>query len=404
MIVLRGGGVNSAHSRHRVIHFLTAVQVAFCFLVLFLSGLFLTTFERVSHQPTGFQSARLLTLETGSTSQQPFEYWMQGVDHLRSMAGVESASFCSWPLMSGNAWTEQVWMNGQPRNEDTPTYFLGASPGWLDTMRIPMIDGRDFRPDDIDPATAIVNEAFAKRYFDGQNPLGRTFERMLKKTLKPMRIVGYVRDARYHEMREEIRPTVYVPFRRVDEKGEPAKSDWATFIVRTTNGNPLTMAAQLRREIPRARSEFLVSDVSTQEQLVQSHLVRERLLAVLSLFFAVVALLLAGVGLFGVLQYSMIQRRREIGIRMALGARAGAVARKVTSESFAMLLIGAAAGLGAGAYSAQWVETLLFQVKANDPMMLTVPAAVLALVALAAAVPPVIQAVRIDPASMLRSE
>jgi ABC-type antimicrobial peptide transport system permease subunit len=132
--------------------------------------------------------------------------------------------------------------------------------------------------------------------------------------------------------------------------------------------------------------------------------VRERLLATLALFFAIVALLLAGVGLYGVLHYSVLQRRREIGIRIAVGAQAGGVARLVTGEVFAMVLVGAVAGVGLGMLSVRYVESLFYQVRATDLQMLALPALAILAGALLAALRPVIQAVRIDPASMLRAE
>jgi ABC-type antimicrobial peptide transport system permease subunit len=164
------------------------------------------------------------------------------------------------------------------------------------------------------------------------------------------------------------------------------------------------LAAVLRQEVPRARPEFRVSRIRTQLEINQSHTVRERLLATLALFFAIVALLLAGLGLYGVLHYSVLQRRREIAIRMAVGAEAGGVARLVTRDVFSMVLLGAAAGVGLGMISVQYVESLFYQVKATDLEMLALPSLAILAGALLAALRPVVQAVRIDPASMLRAE
>jgi predicted permease len=404
MSVLRGG--ESPRSRHRIMQLLTAAQMAFCVLVLFVTGLFITTFRKVSNQPTGFEPKDVLTLEMAAKAPQPYEHWDQVTDHLRSLSGVQSAAICSWPLMSGNGWTGGVFIGGQPRHDGGPEpYFLGVGQGWIDAMKIQWIDGRDLRREDVYPRSVIVNESFAKRFFNGENPVGRTFGVMEGKTLIDATVVGYVKDARYRNMREAIRPTVYGPYRTLDKDGALNKNDWGTLVVRMPSGmDPLAMASRLREEVKAARPEFRVSEVNTQEELVRSHLVRERLLAVLSSFFAVVALALAGIGLFGVIQYSMLQRRREIGIRMALGARAADVARRVTAQSFLMLTLGAVAGLSIGLATSQYIETLLFEVKAQDASMLSTPALVLLATAIAAAIPPVIQAVRLDPASMLRTE
>jgi ABC-type antimicrobial peptide transport system permease subunit len=148
----------------------------------------------------------------------------------------------------------------------------------------------------------------------------------------------------------------------------------------------------------------VVSEITTQEQLVRQHTVRERLLAMLALCFAAVALLLAAIGLYGVLDYSVLQRRREFGIRMAVGAPAGDIARRVAREGFIMILAGASGGLGLGMIAVRYIESLLFQVKSTDLAVLIVPFVVILTAASLAALPAVIRAVRIDPVQMLRSE
>jgi ABC-type antimicrobial peptide transport system permease subunit len=214
-----------------------------------------------------------------------------------------------------------------------------------------------------------------------------------------------MRDARSRDdMRLPIRPTAYVPFRSIDAQGAPQAKGRGTFIVQTSSPKPLALASILRQEVARARPGFRVSNIRTQTELNQSHTVRERLLAMLALFFAVVALVLAGVGLYGVLDYSVLQRRREIGIRMAIGAQAGDVARQVTADVLAMVVAGAILGVALGLASARYLESLLYQVKATDLRVLALPALTIAAAALLAALPAVIRAVRIDPVAMLRAE
>lgn len=174
--------------------------------------------------------------------------------------------------------------------------------------------------------------------------------------------------------------------------------------VRTAAPNPLALAALLRQEVARANPEFRVSTVHTEQDLIDAQTIRERLLAILAGFFAVVALLLAGVGLYGVLDYSVFQRRREIGIRMAIGAQAGEIARRVVFEIVVWVVAGAAAGLALGLSSARFIESLLYGVKATDVGALAAPSLALFATAILAALPPVIRAVRVDPVEVLRAE
>jgi predicted permease len=396
---LKGG--EDPHSRRRLMHALIATQVAFCFVVIFVASLFAATFDRLSSRPIGFSAERLLTLDTIAASPQLPVFWDQVADHLRAVPGVEKVALAGWPLLNGNAWNGFISINGAPPSPSL-VYFLRVSPGWVDTMKIHFIDGSDFRESDTSPGAAIVNETFARDFFKDENPIGKSFE----KTFPHMRfkIAGVVRDSPYRNLREPILPVAYVPFHRIDANGalEPIRD--GTFIVRTASRNPISLASILRREVPRARAEFRVSNIRTQKEIVESHTVRERLLAMLALFFAGVAVLLAGIGLYGVLDYSVLQRRREIGIRMALGARAAHVARGITADVFAMVLVGAATGLALGLTAARYIASLLYQVKATDIGMLAFPSLTILAAALLAALPAVIRAVRIDPATTLRTE
>jgi predicted lysophospholipase L1 biosynthesis ABC-type transport system permease subunit len=304
-------------------------------------------------------------------------------------------------LLGAGGWNGFVSVNGAPPGP-VLAYFLAVSPGWVDTMKIPFtfIDGRDFRPSDTFPGAAIINETFAKQFFNGENPIGQS----IAKGGAACEVVGVVRDAPYRSMREPILPSAYVPFHSIDSTGALQPVRDATFMVRTSGANPMALASILRREVPRARPEFRVGNIRTQVELVRAQTLRERLLATLGLFFAAVALLLAAVGLYDVLDYSVLQRRREIGVRIAIGAPASSIARLVTVEVFTMVLVGALAGVALGMASVRYIEALLYQVKAGDPAMLALPSLTIMAAALLAAVPAVFHAVRIDPVAMLRSE
>jgi ABC-type lipoprotein release transport system permease subunit len=199
-------------------------------------------------------------------------------------------------------------------------------------------------------------------------------------------------------------PVAYVPFRWVDAAGAPQPKRWATFVVRTAGPNPMALAATLRREVARTRTDFHVINLQTQQELDESHTIRERLLARLALFFALIALLLAGVGLYGILDYSVLQRRREIGIRLAVGASCGSIGRLVTVSILAMVALGTLAGLLLGITSVRFIDALLYQAKPSEPMLLAFPVLSILTLVVLAGVPAVVRALGINPAETLRSE
>jgi putative ABC transport system permease protein len=271
-------------------------------------------------------------------------------------------------------------------------------------MKIPLLAGRDFAASDTHPGVAIVNQTLVEEHFRNENPIGRFFERVENGRPVRYRIVGVTADARYRGMREAIAPVAYVPFTSTDRDGRLAPKSRGTFVVRTSGAEPLAMAALLRREVTRARPEFRISTMQTQTALNDAYTVRERLLAMLALFFGTVALVLAGVGLYGVLDYSVLQRRREIGIRLALGAQGADIARRVTLRTLSVVLAGAVAGLGLGMIGARFVEPLFFQVKATDTSMLVLPCATLLAATLLACVVPVARALRVNLPTLLRAD
>jgi predicted permease len=388
------GGEPRAHSRFMQVSI--AAQVAFCVLVLFVAGLFVSTSIRLSHLPTGFSAERLLAVETVAQQPEPGPIWEQVADRLRGVPGVEAVALCEWPLMAGGSWNGFISVNGAPPDR-IASYFLTVSPEWREVMKIPLIQGRDFRASETLPGSVQVNEAFAKQYFGGDSPVGKSFESVTNEGFRARhQIVGLIGDARYRNMREPMQPTAYFPFSE--------RYGRATFMVRTASQNPLSLASAIRLDVPRARGGFRVSNILTQTALIVKHMVRERLLAMLALFFGFVALSLAGIGLYGVLDYSVLQRRREIAIRLAIGAQPRDIGQSVVIDALAVVVIGLLFGIALGIGSARFIEALLFDVKATDLGVLASPAAAIFAVALVAVMPVVVRAVRIDPVKMLRSE
>jgi len=400
---LKGG--EEPHSKQRSMYALIAAQAAFCFVVLFLGGLFVVTFRHLNSQPLGFEPKGLLLLETVTPHGQSPESWSQMADTLRAVPGVKDVAISGWPLLSpNNSWNGSISINSGPPT-DTWGWFLTISPGWLNTMKMRLIAGRDFNSTDSFPGEAIVNQTFVKTFFNGADAIGHTFEKVNPSGSRQLcQVIGVVPDAAYRSLHDPILPVAYVPVRQLNEKGAINPADGGTFLLRTSGINPLSLAPTLRRLVAQSNPAYRVSNVQTQQELVDSQTIRERLLALLALFFATVALLLAALGLYGVLNYSVLQREREIGIRIAVGARIGSIARLVTAQIFVAVFIGAAAGIALGMTSVRYVQTLLFGVKGTDPSMFIAPAFVLLTAALLAALPAVLRAARIDPSIMLRAE
>lgn len=399
---LKGG--EQPHSSRRSMYALIAAQVAFCFVVLFLAGLFVATFRHLSSQPLGFDAKNLLLLETYTPRGQSPEAWSQMASTLRTVPGVKNVAIASWPLLSPNGWSGSISVNAAPIT-DSWGYFISISPGWLNTMKMRLIEGRDFNPTDSFPGQAIVNQTFVKTFFNGADPIGRTFEKVNPSGSHQLcQVIGVVPDAAYSNLHDPILPVAYVPIRQLNSNGAINPAEGGTFLLRTSGIIPLSLFPTLRRLVAHTNPAFRVSNVQTQQELVDNQSIREHLLALLALFFATVALLLAAIGLYGVLNYSVLQREREIGIRIAVGARIGSIARIVTTQIFATVFTGAAAGIVLGMASVRYVQTLLFGVKGTEPSMLIAPALVLLTASLLAAFPAVLRAARIDPSIMLRAE
>jgi predicted permease len=396
---LKGG--EDPHAPRRLMRAAIALQIAFCFLVLFLSSLLVVSFQRLQNRPLGFSTDRLLLLETVAGKGQLPVVWNQTAEALRAVPGVDSVAISGWPLLGRIRINSDISINGAPPSP-TPAFFLNVSPGWLSTMKIPITAGRDFRPQDVSPGAAIVNETFARTFFAGQDPIGRTFASGANRPLN--RIVGVTPDIPDHDLREPNGAVYYVPFAGIDDKSVPTVEGFATFVLHVNSQNPLALANSFRQLIAQRKNGLRVSNITTQLDLVRDQTIRERLIAMLAAFFAAVALLLAGIGLYAVLNYSVLQRRREIGIRMAIGSTRAGIVRLVTLDVSLMIALGGCAGVALGFGAARYVESLFYQVKATDPEMIALPACAILLAALVATLPAVLRALGTDPTEILRAE
>ena len=386
--------------RHRLsMKMLAGAQAAFCAMVLFIAGLFAASFHRLSIQPLGFDPNGLVNLNIATGADAPLAAWEAARRELETVPGVRSAAIATWPLLYGPVWSEAIAVDGKPAISEEAN-FLAISPEWLRTTGVPLLAGRELRSGDPSPTTVLVNRAFARQYFDAQDPVGRAFRTRLAGKSVMCTIVGLVGDARYSELRHSMRATVYIPF----SSPQPVVSGTGTFVVRAAVSDPRALLNTLRRQIAQDHPSFRVTESVTEEDLVAQLSLRERLLAMLSLFFAAVAATLSLVGLYGVLSYTVLQRRREIGIRIALGAPGARVAWSVLSGAAVMLLPGAAVGVAAGMICQRYVAALLFETESRDPRILALTLTATVTIALAASLPAVNRAIHVDPSIMLRSE
>jgi putative ABC transport system permease protein len=392
----RGGG--RAGLRAPVMRPFVAIQVAFGLAVLFVGSLLVLSFAKVSAVNPGFATADvlLISLETVQRvdARQQRAALLDALDRLRGVPGVQAASSAEYSPL-GRAWTHNLRAPGT-QHELIESTMAPVMDGFFETMKIPIVDGRAFVPADLRSETAtaiVVNETFAARYFGRERAVGRTLPARFGDSAASgaHEIVGVAADTRY-DLRKPAAPTIYIPLRL---RGP------GTLHVRVA-GDPAVVAARLRDEIRAAAPLFRVTSMTSQAAAVDQTLIRERLLALLSGFFAVVGLVLAAVGLYGVLSYSVVQRTREIGIRVALGARRARVVGTIAMDAGGAVLAGVAFGLAGGLYLSRFVESLLFEVTPLDFWSLALPLATLLLAALLAATLPAYRAVRVDPAIALR--
>lgn len=402
-----GESLKQASSKHSArsgpARLLIAAQVAFCFLVLFCAGLFLATFRNLLHVPTGLDQQHLLhvQLEAPGFEKRPdlgAPVWRELLTRVSQVPGVQAAAFAGYPFLSGNTWTEDVRIQGVPQKEIA--YVLSVSDGFFAASGIPLLQGRDFRPAEIHPQArvVIVNQRFADLFFPNQSALGNAFERETGPRLPyaAFTIIGIVGNNRYRELREPPPPIVFVP--QTDD------SRWQSLALRASDPHHPSLAAAIQRLAPQVHPAIKVRYLTSQTQIIEDKLIRERLLAALSAFFAFIAIVLAAIGLYGVLSYTVAQRTKEIGIRLALGAPRPGVVRLVVQDAAIWTLLGLAVGLGASLYLARFAGKLLYEVQPSDIHAIALPLAFFLAAGSLAALPAAWRATRVDPIIALRYE
>ena len=388
-------------------------------LLLLGAGLYIHTLYNLQKVELGFNQNNLLlftlrTSQAGYKDERLLRLYQQVFDRLDQLPGVRSATFGSVALIADDNWFTDFLLPGETEGTapEHETMRQMARENYFATMEIPFLRGRQFTTQDgpSAPNVAIVNEKFAQEFFPGQNVLG---QRITLDSKKPVvEIVGVVADTKYRSQREDIQPLVYTPWQQ-EESADIGRMHFAL----RTDGEPLALAGAVRQLVNNIDKNLPVTGITTQTARAQATLGQERLYVRLLSFFGAVALVLAAIGLFGVLAHSVSQRTKEIGIRMAFGARVGNVLRLIIWEGMKLVLLGLAFAALLGfalkrlvafhPYTAEiWkqMKDQLYGVSATDPFVLIAIISLLILVALLACWLPARRAAKVDPLVALRYE
>jgi putative ABC transport system permease protein len=387
---------------------LVVVQVALSLILLVAGGLFLRTFTSLARVQLGFDRDPILvatvnTLQSNLQAQDRLRAYEQMREAAAAVPGASRAAMSVVTPVSNSTWQYAVDVEGAPALTDRQkgVHVNMVTPGWFATYGTRLIAGRDFAAGDTaaGPRVAVVNETFARRFTNGANPIGRQVRQAFNRPGKvnlPIQIVGVVADAVYRSLREPVPPTMYLPLAQLDET-----PPFVSLSVRSAGPSPSRLVREVAAAITRSNPTVGLTFRPLKEY-VDVALIQERVIAMLAAFFGVLALLLAGLGLYGVTAYAVSRRRAEIGIRMALGAAPSAVVRNVLGRVALLVTAGIIVGSVASWWAVGFVKTLLYGLEPRDPWTFATAATVLALAAGLAALVPARRAARIDPAVVLR--
>jgi putative ABC transport system permease protein len=390
---------------------LVVVQVALSVLLVVAAGLFARTFALLDSVHLGFDADRVLVVDVDALRAnvepaQRIPLYERVRDAVRAVPGVADAAISVVTPVSGRLWSNRIKVSDgiELPERQRQSNFNYVTPGWLSTYGTAIVAGRDIGPQDRKgaPLIALVNEAFARRFFGGASPLGHTVQTDGVLGPAPKReIVGVVADAVYISLREPVPPTTYVPLGQYDLTMSPPLPA-VNLSVRANGGSPVLLTKSIAAAVGAVNPDLALTFRPLTDQ-INASLSQERIVAMLSGFFGALALLLAGLGLYGVTSYAVTRRRAEIGIRMALGAAPAGVMRLVLSRVALLVGIGVIVGAGASMWLSRFVATLLYGLEPRDPATLAGAAATLAGVGALAGWLPAYRASRIDPAQVLRN-
>jgi predicted permease len=413
---LKEGGRGSSGGRHRAQGIFVAAEMGMAVVLLIGAGLMLRTLSRLWDVSPGFDPHHVLTFYVGlppsTESATPASIrasLLQLHDRLSSIPGVQSVSLLRGSLPMWDDGEDPFWIEGRPKplsdNDKYWSIWSEVEPDYLKVMGIQLVRGRFFTPEDTEtaPHIAVIDQDFAKKFFPGEDPIGKTF---VDDYVGPTRIVGVVQHVKQWGLDDKlaIHAEFYLPFRQIPDKYMSRAIRSTTVVLRST-GEPLGLVDTIRHEIQQMNSEQVMFSPQTMDDIVYSHSVlAQRFSMMLLVAFAAMALLLASVGIYGVVSYIVGQRTREIGLRIALGAHQSHVMRWVLSEGARMALIGVGFGLAAALVLTKLMAGFLYGVSAMDPLTFAVVAVLLISVAMAACYIPAWRAMRVDPMVALRHE
>jgi predicted permease len=384
---------------------LVTVQIALSMALLVSAGLFVKSLQNVSKVDLGFKTDNVVTFGlspelNGYSNSRSHQFFGQVEDALAAIPGVTSVSSALVPVLAGNSWGSDVSVQGFKKGPDTDANarFNEVGPGYYKTMGMQVLSGREFTAADQLGATkvAVVTEAFAKKFGLGREAVGKFMSNGGNDSLN-VQIVGLIKDASYNNVKQPPPPLFALPYKQDSTVGSMA------FYVRTA-ADPIQVLRAIPAVIQRLDANLPVEGLKTLPQQVKENVFMDRMISTLSAAFALLATMLAAVGLYGVLAYSVAQRTREIGVRMALGADGSRVRGMVLRQVGTMTVIGGVIGIGGALAIGRGAKSLLFELQGYDPTVIVVSTIVLAIVALGAGYIPALKASKVDPMQALRYE
>jgi putative ABC transport system permease protein len=402
-----GRGNTSTREGFGLRRLLVVSQVALSMVLLVGALLFVRSFRNLIAVNPGFRQDGILEAaldprRLNVPQEQRIPLRQEIIRRVRAIPGVDAAADASVIPLSGGSWTMAVRVSGAQSSEGGTSKFDWVGPEFFKTLEIPVLEGRAFDEHDTahSPSVAIVNETFARKLLDGRDPIGRTFRNVAEPGYPETiyQIVGVVKDTRYQQLRESQQAICFVPSSQYPLGSGP----FAQILIRSNV--PLAALTEQVKSTIAGVSPDIVIYFSVFKTMIRDNLADDRLMAMLSGFFAALAMLLAMIGLYGVMSYMVARRRSEIGIRMALGANSGDVSKMILREAGVLLAVGLGIGTGLALAAATAAGALLFGLKPNDPATLGTAVAALATAALGASYLPARRAARLDPVEALREE